>query len=203
MKLEGKSISFAYKKDSPILNDISISIPNNKVIGLIGDSGSGKSTLCKILSGYIPKYDGDVTIDNNPIDSKDYNPVQLIFQHPEKTMNPKWKMKSVLEESWVPSRELRNTFDITDGWLKRWPNELSGGELQRFSILRSLHPKTRFVIADEISTMLDAVTQVQIWEVLLDYAKKNNIGILAVSHDKSLLEVISDEILYFNELNKK
>ena len=51
--------------------------------------------------------------------------------------------------------------------------------------------------------MLDAVTQVQIWEVLLDYAKKNNIGILAVSHDKSLLEVISDEILYFNELNKK
>ena len=81
MKLEGKSISFAYKKDSPILNDISISIPNNKVIGLIGDSGSGKSTLCKILSGYIPKYDGDVTIDNNPIDSKDYNPVQLIFQH--------------------------------------------------------------------------------------------------------------------------
>ena len=61
MKLEGKSISFAYKKDSPILNDISISIPNNKVIGLIGDSGSGKSTLCKILSGYIPKYDGDIT----------------------------------------------------------------------------------------------------------------------------------------------
>ena len=129
MKLEGKSISFAYKKDSPILNDISISIPNNKVIGLIGDSGSGKSTLCKILSGYIPKYDGDVTIDNNPIDSKDYNPVQLIFQHPEKTMNPKWKMKSVLEESWVPSRELRNTFGIADGWLKRWPNKLSGGEL--------------------------------------------------------------------------
>ena len=75
--------------------------------------------------------------------------------------------------------------------------------MQRFSILRSLHPKTRFIIADEISTMLDTVTQVQIWDVLLNYAKKNNIGILAVSHDKSLLEVVSDEIFYFNELNKK
>lgn len=203
MKLEGKNISFAYKKNSLILNDISITIPNDKVIGLMGDSGSGKSTLSKILAGYIPKYEGSVTIDNNPIDSKNYNPVQLIFQHPEKTMNPKWKMKNVLEESWVPSKELRDTFGIADGWLKRWPNELSGGELQRFSILRSLNPKTRFIIADEISTMLDAVTQVQIWEVLLDYAKKNNIGILAVSHDKSLLEIVSDDILYFNDLNEK
>ena len=93
MKLEGNNISFAYKKDSPILNNISISVPDDKVIGLIGDSGSGKSTLCKILSGYIPRYEGTVTIDNNPIESKDYNPVQLIFQHPEKTMNPKWKME--------------------------------------------------------------------------------------------------------------
>lgn len=118
-------------------------------------------------------------------------------------MNPKWKMENILEESWVPSKELRDTFGISDGWLKRWHNELSGGELQRFSILRSLHPKTRFIIADEISTMLDTVTQVQIWDVLLNYAKKNNIGILAVSHDKSLLEVVSDEIFYFNELNKK
>lgn len=203
MKLEGRNISFAYKKAFPILNDISITVPNNKVIGLIGDSGSGKSTLCKILSGYIKKYDGSVLIDDKPIDPKGYNPVQLIFQHPEKTMNPKWKMKDVLEESWVPSKEQRDTFGIADDWLKRWPNELSGGELQRFTILRSLHPKTRFIIADEISTMLDAVTQVQIWDVLLGYAKKHNIGILAVSHDKSLLDVVSDDILYFNDLNKK
>ena len=172
MKLECRNISFAYKKNSPILNDISISVPSDKVIGLIGDSGSGKSTLCKILSGYLPKYDGNILIDNKPIDSKNYNPVQLIFQHPEKTMNPKWKMKNILEESWVPSKELRDRFGISDDWLKRWPNELSGGELQRFSILRSLNPKTKFIIADEISTMLDAVTQVQIWEVLLNYAKK-------------------------------
>jgi len=75
-------------------------------------------------------------------------------------------------------------------------------ELQRFSILRALNPKTKFIIADEISTMLDAVTQVQIWDALLDYCKQNKMGILAVSHDKDLLEVIADDIIIFNDINK-
>ena len=167
----------------------------------MGDSGTGKSTLCKILSGYISNYHGDVTIDGNEISDKGFYPVQLIFQHPEKTMNPKWKMQKVLNESWVPPQDLKNIFGLKDQWLTRWPSELSGGELQRFSILRALNPETKFIIADEISTMLDAVTQVQIWEKLINYCKTNNIGILAVSHDKELLDVICDDILYFNEIN--
>ncbi|RAP45934.1 MAG: nickel ABC transporter ATP-binding protein [Methanosphaera sp. rholeuAM6] len=202
MYLNANNISYAYKKNKPILKNLSISIPDNKVIGLMGDSGSGKSTLCKVISGYIKNYTGTVTLDNNLIETKDFYPIQLIFQHPEKTMNPKWKMHKVLSESWNPPQELMDTFGLKDNWLGRWPNELSGGELQRFSILRALNPKTKFIIADEISTMLDAVTQVQIWDALLDYCKQNKIGILAVSHDKELLEVIADDILLFNEINK-
>jgi peptide/nickel transport system ATP-binding protein len=202
MNLSANNISFAYKKNKQILNDISIDIPDNKVIGLMGDSGSGKSTLCKIITGYLQNYTGTVTIDNTIIDTKDYYPAQLIFQHPEKTMNPKWKMHKVLSESWNPPQELMDIFGLKKNWLNRWPNELSGGELQRFSILRALNPKTKFIIADEISTMLDAVTQVQIWEALLNYCKENKIGILAVSHDKNLLEVISDDIILFNDINK-
>ncbi len=202
MYLNANNISFGYKKNKPILKNISISVPDNKVIGLMGDSGSGKSTLCKIMSGYIENYEGTVTLDREVIDNKGYHPAQLIFQHPEKTMNPKWKMHKVLEESWNPPKELMDTFGLKDNWLGRWPNELSGGELQRFSILRALNPKTKFIIADEISTMLDAVTQVQIWESLLGYCKKNHIGILAVSHDKDLLEVVADDIILFNDINK-
>lgn len=202
MYLNANNISFGYKKNKPILKNISISVPDNKVIGLMGDSGSGKSTLCKIMSGYIENYEGTVTLDREVIDNKGYHPAQLIFQHPEKTMNPKWKMHKVLEESWNPPQELMDTFGLKENWLGRWPNELSGGELQRFSILRALNPKTKFIIADEISTMLDAVTQVQIWEALLGYCKKNQIGILAVSHDKDLLEVVADDIILFNEINK-
>ena len=110
-------------------------------------------------------------------------------------------MEKVLNESWTPPKELRDTFGLKDQWLTRWPNELSGGELQRFSILRAINPETKFIIADEISTMLDAVTQVQIWEKLINHAKANNIGILVVSHDPELLEVICDDILFFDEIN--
>jgi peptide/nickel transport system ATP-binding protein len=201
MNLEAKNITFSYNKKRQILKDVSLSLNSNQIIGLMGDSGSGKSTLCKILSGYLTHYSGEVTIDGNKIPDKDFYPVQLIFQHPEKTMNPKWKMEKVLNESWTPPQDLKDTFGLKDQWLTRWPSELSGGELQRFSILRALNPKTKFIIADEISTMLDAVTQVQIWEKLINYAKANNIGILAVSHDPELLEVICDDILLFNEIN--
>ena len=202
MELKADNISFSYNKKRQILKDISLSLNSNQIIGLIGDSGSGKSTLCKIMAGYITNYTGEVTLDGQKIPEKDFDPVQLIFQHPEKTMNPKWKMEKVLRESWIPPQDLKDTFGLKDNWLTRWPSELSGGELQRFSILRALNPKTKFIIADEISTMLDAVTQVQIWEALISHCKANNIGILAVSHDKELLEVVCDDILYFNEINK-
>ena len=202
MELKATNISFKYPSaKNYLLKDVNLELDNTKVIGLIGDSGSGKSTLCKILSGYVTKYEGSVTFDGNPLPKKGFKPVQLIYQHPEKVMNPKWKMNKVLNESWTPPQELKDTFGLKDQWLTRWPSELSGGELQRFSILRALNPKTKFIIADEISTMLDAVTQVQIWEKLINYAKVNNIGILAVSHDPELLEVICDEILYFDEIN--
>ncbi|WP_406532037.1 ABC transporter ATP-binding protein [Methanobrevibacter sp.] len=201
MDLKASNITFSYNKKRQILKDVSLSLNSNQIIGLMGDSGSGKSTLCKVLAGYITHYKGEVTLDGNKIPDKDFYPVQLIFQHPEKTMNPKWKMNKVLNESWTPPQELKDTFGLKDKWLTRWPSELSGGELQRFSILRAINPKTKFIIADEISTMLDAVTQVQIWEKLIKYAKVNNIGILAVSHDPELLEVICDDILYFNEIN--
>ncbi|WP_458404327.1 ABC transporter ATP-binding protein [Methanobrevibacter sp.] len=201
MELKASNISFSYNKKRQILKDVSLSLDSNKIVGLIGDSGSGKSTLCKIIAGYITNYSGEVTIDNQKIPNKNFCPVQLIFQHPEKTMNPKWKMEKVLTESWNPPQELKDTFGLKDNWLGRWPSELSGGELQRFSILRALNPNTKFIIADEISTMLDALTQVQIWEALINYSKANNIGILAVSHDIELLEVVCDDILRFDEIN--
>ncbi|MDR0901030.1 MAG: ATP-binding cassette domain-containing protein, partial [Methanobrevibacter sp.] len=178
MELKATDISFKYKtKKDWILNDLNISINNNEIKGLIGDSGSGKSTLCKILAGYKEgEYEGNITLDNAEISKKEYNPIQLIFQHPEQTMNPKWKMKDILYESWDVPDSLIEEFGIQKSWLNRWPNELSGGELQRFSILRALGPKTKFLIADEITTMLDAITQVQIWDLLIKIAKEREIG---------------------------
>lgn len=202
MELNGNNISYKYHSSKNyVLKDVNIHIPHDKIVGLVGDSGSGKSTLCKILSNYIQKFEGEVTIDNKPLAKTGYCPVQLIFQHPEKVMNPKWKMHQILEESWNVDDKLLDEFGIQKSWINRWPNELSGGELQRFSVLRSLNPKTKFLIADEMTTMLDAVTQVQIIESVLKIVKQKNIGFLFVSHDIDLLNTVCDDIIYLKDIN--
>ena len=202
MELTGRNISFKYSSGSrQILKDVDISIDNKKILGLFGDSGSGKSSLCKILAGHIKRYDGEVRLDGNEIPKSGFNPVQLIYQHPEKVMNPKWKMHEVLEESWDVPDSLLEDFGIQKSWLNRWPAELSGGELQRFSVLRSLNPNTKFLIADEMTTMLDAITQVQIFESVLKIVKERNMGLLVVSHDRDLMDIICDEVIYLDDIN--
>lgn len=194
MKLKAENVSFKYPSAKEyILKDINLELDNNKIIGLIGDSGSGKSTLCKILSGYIQKYEGSVKFNEKEFPKKGFKPVQLIYQHPEKVMNPKWRMKQVLSESWDVDDDTLSEFGIQKTWLTRFPQELSGGELQRFSVVRSLNPKTEFLIADEMTTMLDAITQVQILDSVLKIVKKRNMGFLLVSHDMDLVDTICDE----------
>ena len=202
MELTGRNISFKYSSSSrQILKDVDITVDNKKILGLFGDSGSGKSSLCKILAGHIKRYEGEVKIDGSEIPKNGYDPVQLIYQHPEKVMNPKWKMHEVLEESWEVPDDLLEDFGIQKSWLNRWPAELSGGELQRFSVLRSLNPKTKFLIADEMTTMLDAITQVQIFESVLKIVKERNMGLLVVSHDMDLMDIICDEVIYLDDIN--
>ena len=116
-------------------------------------------------------------------------------------MNPKWKMKDVLGESWDVDEKTLSEFGIQKSWLTRFPQELSGGELQRFSVLRALNPKTKFIIADEMTTMLDAITQVQILDSVLKLVKERNMGFLLVSHDMDLVNTICDDIIYFKDIN--
>ena len=202
MKLKATNISFKYPSaKNYLLKDINLELNNEKITGLVGDSGSGKSTLCKILSGYVQKYEGEVSFDDAPLPKKGFKPVQLIYQHPEKVMNPKWKMKDVLGESWDVDDKSLSEFGIQKSWLTRFPQELSGGELQRFSVLRALNPKTKFIIADEMTTMLDAITQVQIIESVLKIVKQRNMGFLLVSHDMDLVNTICDDIIYFKDIN--
>ena len=203
VELIGSNISFKYPSAKKyILKDIDIYLDNTKITGLVGDSGSGKSTLCKILSGYVQKYDGRVTLNGEELPKKEFCPVQLIYQHPEKVMNPKWKMADVLGESWDVPDDLLEDFGIQKSWFTRFPQELSGGELQRFSVLRALNPKTKFLIADEMTTMLDAITQVQILDSVLRIVKDRNMGFLLVSHDMDLVNTICDDVIYLKDINK-
>ena len=203
MQLKASKINFKYNEDRYVLKDIDFYVNSGEVVGLVAPSGFGKTTLAKILAGYITPESGEVVIEGCRREKNGYNPVQLIFQNPEKSVNPKWKMKKIINESFTPSKELIEAMGIKEGWMNRWPSELSGGELQRFCVIRALSPKTKFLIADEMTTMLDAITQAQIWNVVLDYAKKNDIGVVVISHEKALVHKICDRVVNLEEFKEE
>ena len=197
MKLEARALSFRYDNGNrQILNNLSMTLTSTDRLGLIAPSGFGKTTFCKILAGYEKPDSGEVLLDGKPLsDCKGYCPVQMIWQHPELSVNPRWKMGEVLKEGDQVEQRIMDGLGIEPDWLNRYPSELSGGELQRFCIARALGQRTRFLLADEISTMLDLITQSQLWNFLLEEVKNREIGLLAVSHSDSLLERICTKML--------
>jgi len=184
----GEGIRFRYNRQTPwVLNNVSLQVASGEIVGISGPSGQGKTTLAKILAGYLAPHGGRVTLDGGTLPQRGYCPVQLIFQHPELAMNPRWRLRRILAESEMPPSELLTALSIEPGWLDRWPHELSGGELQRVAVARALASPTRYLIADEMTAMLDANTQAQIWQVVLEQVQRRNLGLLVISHDTALV----------------
>ncbi len=197
MILEAKNISFRYGENGrEILKDFSLKADSSERVGLAAPSGFGKTTLCKILSGYEKPDRGQVLLDGKPLEQYgSYCPVQLIWQHPEQAVNPRLRMKSVLEEGDQVDPALVERLGIEKDWLNRFPVEISGGEMQRFCIARAMGKRTRFLLADEISTMLDLITQSQIWHFLIEETRRRQMGMIVVSHSPELLERICTRVI--------
>lgn len=196
MRLDVKNVSFRYSKKSPwILKDVSLSIEEGERVGIVAPSGYGKSTLGRLMAGYEEPEEGEILLDSKPLPKKGICPVQMIYQHPELAVNPRWKMRKILNEAWEVDDELLEKIGIEKAWFDRWPTELSGGELQRFCIARSLMPETKFLLCDEITTMLDVITQAQIWSVLLDISEQRNMGMIIITHNKALAEKVCTRIV--------
>ncbi|MDE5931612.1 MAG: ATP-binding cassette domain-containing protein [Lachnospiraceae bacterium] len=200
MALEAKNISFRYDPKQPwILEDYTLKIDQGERLAVSAPSGYGKTTLALLLAGYLKPEKGIILLDDKPLPAKGICPVQLICQHPEKAINPRWKLKRVLEESGRLREDVLDAFGIERAWLDRFPRELSGGELQRFCVARALMSGADYLICDEISTMLDVITQAQIWNVVLEEAEKRNMGIIAVTHNRHLAERIATRTIDLSE----
>ncbi len=196
MALEAKNVSFRYEPRLPwVLQTVSLKLERGARTALFAPSGYGKTTLAMLLAGYLQPTEGEVLLDGAPLPKTGVCPVQLICQHPEKAINPRWRLARVLEESGALSDPVLDAFGIERAWLTRYPRELSGGELQRFCVARALMSGAQYLICDEISTMLDVITQAQIWNTVLAEAEKRNMAILVVTHNRNLAERIADEIV--------
>lgn len=197
MSLEAQRLSFHYPRGwhVPVLRSVSLSIAPGERVGLTASSGRGKTTLCKLMSGYERAAGGQVLLDGRPLGTyRGFCPVQLIWQDPAAAVDPLLPLGDTLREAGPADPELLRALHIEQDWLKRYPAELSGGELQRFCIARALQPGLRYLLCDEITAMLDLIGQAQLWEFLLAEAKRRNLGLLIVSHARPLLERLCTRI---------
>lgn len=198
--LEVQDITFSYQKNgNQILEHVNLSVGPEERLGILAPSGYGKTTLLKIISVYISPDAGRILVDGEPLPQKGYCPVQMIFQHPEQAVNPRLRMREVLKEGDGISKELIEGLGIEEDWKNRFPQELSGGELQRFCIARALGKGTKYLLCDEITTMLDFITQGQIWNFLIEETKRRGIGMVIVSHSQPLLDHVCTRQIRLNE----
>lgn len=181
--------------DDWVLAGASLDVAPGEIVGLRGDSGVGKTTLARVLAGYLPARRGAVAVDGAPLPVRGVRPVQLVLQHPELAVDPRWRLDEVLAEAGPLDGDLLDALSISPAWLRRHPHELSGGELQRVAVARALAARPRYLVADEVSAMLDPITQAQLWAVLRERAARGGLGILAVSHDRDLLDVVADRVV--------
>lgn len=213
-----KSISIfrSNKKWIKAIDKISIKIDRGQVLGVIGESGCGKSTLGKVLARLEEPTSGDIYIDGVSTekliteDAKKFRRlVQIIFQNPFDTFTP----RSTIEDIMMRPLKLHNIEDeagarkdiiikslLSGGLypaeeiLKRYPHELSGGQLQRISILRAMLLNPKFVIADEPVSMLDVSVRAEIINMLKRLSKEKNAAVVFISHDIALTRYISHKV---------
>jgi peptide/nickel transport system ATP-binding protein len=193
---EACDIEFAWPHTGQkILAGVSLAVAAGDILGIGGPSGSGKTTLARILGGYLAPNSGTIRVDGAPLPDSGTSPVQVVFQHAELAVNPRWKVGRVLCEGWSPDAATLSRFGIRRDWLERYPHELSGGELQRVAIARALVPDLKVLIADELTVMHDAISQARLWRAVLETAQQRRFAIIAIAHDAALLAALGARIM--------
>lgn len=194
--LSGRGITHTYRS-APVFSGVDIDIPRGEIIGLRGQSGAGKTTLGRILAGWLEPDEGQVLIDAEAPPTRGFHPVQFIAQHPERAVDPRLPLGHVVSGI---DAEIIGALGIDPQWLQRRAGEVSGGQLQRLNIARALDPRTQFLIADEITTAVDALVQMDIWRALVAQVRSRDLGVLVISHDHHLLGHVADRVIDLADL---
>ena len=211
---EGSIISSKRRENKVrALDNVSFEIYEGESFGLVGESGSGKSTIAKIISSLVSPSSGEIFFENislhDPknklIKNKFRGQIQMIFQDPYSSLNPRFKVKNIIAEPIkffqrnIDSKQVtKNIYDLIDivgmtrQSLERYPHEFSGGQRQRISIARALATRPRLLICDEPTSALDVSIQAQVLNLLKDLQEQLNLTILFISHDLPVIRQMCD-----------
>jgi len=212
---------FLGRRGEPIraVDGISFSIDPGETVGLVGESGSGKTTVGRAIIKLAPITDGFVIWENQDITSleeKTFRPfrkhIQMIFQDPYGSLNPRLTVESIVGEAFeihfpemrraerqVRVAELLKQVGLLPEHARRYPHEFSGGQRQRIGIARALAVRPRLIICDEPVSALDVSVQAQIINLLQDLQEQLDLAYLFIGHDLGVVEHVSDRVLVMNE----
>lgn len=217
LSIEYTSIKETDKSVVKAVNNVSMQIQRGEIYALAGESGCGKSTLAKTITKLVQPKSGEILYDGVNIYSikKEYpKNVQMVFQNPYSSLNPKMKIKDILiepldintklarSEKETLVEEVLSDVGLPITSLNLYPHEFSGGQRQRIAIARALILNPKLLIADEPVSALDASIQAQIINLLKDLRLKRDLTILFISHDMNVIKYLADRvgIMYFGTL---
>lgn len=183
--LEVKNLSFGYKKETLLFEDLSFSLKKGEIKVIVGASGAGKSTLFELILGNLKPLSGTIEC-KEPTE---------VFQDPYSSFHPSYTLLNQIEDV-ASTSELEGyltKLNLDYELLLKLPHELSGGQLQRASILRAMLMKSEILLLDEPTSALDNVIQLEVMKMLLDSLKE--VGMLLITHDLELASWCGDEII--------
>ena len=200
------------------VNEVSFTINEGEVYGLVGESGSGKSTIGKMVVGLLPPSSGTILIedinlftetDQQKLDQVKTD-IQMIFQDPYASLNPRWRVRHIIEEPLAArgrqsdgiAEKMLEQVGLTASDADKFPHEFSGGQRQRICIARALASEPRLIVCDEPTSALDVSVQAQVLNLMNDLQEQFKLTYLLISHDLTVVRHMSDRIgvLYLGQL---
>ena len=203
------------------LNDVSFDVYKGETLGIVGESGCGKSTIGRVIIRLLDPTSGQIIYkgqDITKLDGKKLNDLrkemQVVFQNPYSSLNPRMKVEDILKEPLIlntklSKKEIKKEIEklteivgISEQDLQKFPHEFSGGQRQRIGIARAIALKPGFIVADEPVSALDVSIQAQIINLLSDLKQEFNLTYLFISHDLSVIRYFSDRVavMYLGEI---
>lgn len=183
--LEINNITFGYNKEHLLLKDFSLHIVQGEIATVVGPSGTGKSTLLELITKSLKPFSGSIQSEK----------ISQVFQDPYTSFHRSHSIIKQIKDvaSTEDMSDILKTLSLDSSFLEKKPHELSGGQLQRCSILRAILMKPKLLLLDEPTSALDNITQLEVMQMIIKYL--DNFGILLITHDHNLASWCSDQII--------